>query len=59
MRDYLPAILFIVGIALMGADSPDHSAYSAAQALVNLAGLALFGAAMWMANKGKTESRHD
>ena len=57
MKDYLPAILFIVGIALMGADAPDHAAYTVAQAAVNLAGLAMFLVSMRMAHKTRTETK--
>lgn len=57
MKDYLPAFLFILGIALMGADAPDHADFSAAQACVNLAGLALFLTSMRLAHKTKTETK--
>ena len=57
MKDYLPALFFVIGIALMGADAPDHATFSTAQAFVNLTGLGLFGLSMRMAHKIKTTNK--
>lgn len=51
------ALLFIVGIALMGADTPDHAKFSLAQMLVNLSGLGMFGLSMYLAHKIKTAKK--
>ena len=54
---YLHALCFIVGIALMGADAPDHAKFSAAQAFINLAGLGLFSLSMRLAHKTKNANK--
>ena len=51
----LSAILFFLGLLLMGADSPGPLTW--AQVLANLSGLALFAVSMAMMNAQKTFPR--
>jgi len=51
----LAAILFFIGLLLMGADSPGPLTWT--QVLANLSGLALFAVSMAMMNAQKTFPR--
>jgi hypothetical protein len=53
----LSAILFIVGLALAGADPIEAQPMSLWQLAINLTGLLMFGCSLYLAHKTKKETK--